>query len=143
MATRNVIVASSLGKAKKINNFTGTTWGELKSHPDVKGLITDNLEAVVNPGKTTLRGDDSELPEVDFRVYLLPTKNKAGYTPDGVRRLAEEISDAIIAAADKATDNDLEDLKDNLISEIEDFFDVSLDEECEECEEAIREAQGL
>jgi hypothetical protein len=144
MSTRTVIVASSAGKAQKIENFAGTTWGELKAHPQVAPLLVGDLEAVVNPGKVTLRDNESLLPSTDFKVYLIPTKNKAGtVTQAQAATLGQQIADAILKASQKAQGDEMEQLKESLIEAVEEFFDVDLNDfdDCPECEDAVAEAQ--
>lgn len=122
---RTVIVASpAANQAKKIEGFTGTTWGELKSHPLVAGLISGNMEAILNPGNLTLNKADAVLPEQDFKVFLVPTQNKAGISQSDAESIAKEIAGAIA----KASASQARDLKDRIMEDIADFFDVSIDE---------------
>lgn len=145
MAT--VIVASqAANKAKRIQ-FCGTTWGELKNHPEVLPLLGNGVEAIVKPGNTALTRDDASVPAGDFSLFLVPTKNKAGVYANtaAAKKLAEEIGKAIIDAEHKATTQDLEELKASLIAEIEDYFgvDLSSEENDEELKAALREASQL
>lgn len=94
MAT--VIVASSKANAAKRIQFEGSTFGELKANQEFASLYESGLDAVVNPGNVTLRGDDSVLPQGDFKVFLIPSKNKAGYfdlddTLDEIKEELEEV----------------------------------------------------
>jgi hypothetical protein len=97
---RTIIVASpAANKAKKIENFAGRTWGELKDHATVRELMVGSVEAIVNPGNLTLSRVDAVLPEGDFKLYLVPTKNKAGAISEAdARSMSEEIAGAIVEA---------------------------------------------
>lgn len=126
---RTIIVASpAANKAKKIENFNGRTWADLKSHPVVRELMVGSVEAIVNPGNVTLNREDAILPETDFKLYLVPTKNKAGVSEIQARELGEEIATAIFKASRQSSANEITDLKKNLIAEIESFYDVDLDD---------------
>lgn len=141
--SRKIIVASpATNKAKKIEDFTGTTWSQLKQHPVVRDLIVGDVEAILNPGNVTLGRDDSALPEGDFKVFLVPTKNKAGITETEARKLGQEITDAIVTASRIASADDVRELAASLKSEIEDFFNVSLEDDCKECEDVLKEAKN-
>lgn len=142
---RKVTAASPSANKAKIYETDAKTWGELKSV--VKELLVGDVEAIVNPGNVTLRGDDSVLPEGDFKLYLVASKNKAGnVSPEAAQQLAERIGKAIVAAAAKASDDDVKQLENDLISEIENFFNVELGEDevdCAGCADALREARDL
>lgn len=142
--SRNIIVASSAAnRAKKITDFTGSTVKEFKEHPVVAELWVGNVEAILNPGNVTLR-EDSTLPTGDFKVYLVPTKNKAGMTEEEAKQIGKEIAEAIVKGAKLADADEVTELKRILKGEIEDFFNVVLDdEECPECDEALAEARAF
>lgn len=137
--TRNVIVASPASNRAKKYETAVTTWGDLK--PVIAELLVGDVEAIVNPGNVTLNQDSAELPSGDFKVFLVPTKNKAGVSDSDARRLGTEIGNAIAEAANKASGAELKDLKERIIETIEDFFDVTLSDDCPECEEALQEAK--
>lgn len=141
MATkRTVVVASPASNVAKKYETAATTWGQLKA--EISDVYTNGLEAIVNPGNTTLNREDAVLPTGDFRLFLVPKKNKAGnMTPSQAQSLAVEISKAIVEGAKKASQEDVDDLRERLIGEIEDFFGVSLDNDCPECDEALAEAR--
>lgn len=136
---RKVVVASPASNQAKQYETDVTTWGELKEV--ISELLTGNVEAIVKPGNVTLTRDDAALPTGDFRVYLIPTKNKAGMSPTQAQNLGNEISTAIVAAAARAQENDLNQLKEDLVEVIEDFFGVSLETDCPECAEALADAR--
>jgi hypothetical protein len=146
MAKRKVCVASSAGRAVKIDDFAGTTWGELKVHELVAPLLAGDYEVVVRPGNVTLGDDDSTLPAGEFRAYIIPKKNKSGaISRQQAVALGKEIADAIIKAAEIASDDEVNDLKNELVDVIEEHFNVTLEEvsECAECDKAIEEAKEI
>lgn len=144
--SRTVIVASpSSSVAKKITDFNGSTWGELKNHPTVRGLLVSGLEAILNPGNVTLNMEDAQLPEGDFRVFLVATKNKAGaISPSDASNIANQIADAILKASRLADEDAVNNLKDELIETVEGYFGVDLEEDdCEGCSDALAAAQRI
>ena len=143
MATkRNVVVASPASNQAKKYETTANTWGELQA--EISDIYTSGLEAIVNPGNVTLNREDAVLPTGDFRLFLVPTKNKAGnMTPSQAQSLATEISNAIVEGAKKASTQEVDDLRERLIGEIEDFFGVDLSEDCPECDEALAAARAF
>jgi hypothetical protein len=146
MVTRKVVIASSVtNKAKKLDT-AATTLGELKA--EAPELFGGNVEIIVKPGNVTLRDDGSVLPDGDFKVYVIPTKNKAGHiTTADAQKLGEEIAKAIVEAASKTSPDDVNNLRDLLVQDIEDFFGVYLgvedDVEDDETAEALAEARSL
>jgi hypothetical protein len=112
---RTVIVASPKANAAKRIQFEGTTFGELKRNSEFASLYGsgDGVEAVVNPGNLTLRGDDSVLPEGDLKVFIIATKNKAGWC-ESVEDVMEEVQEAL----EEVNQAQLNSLKDALIAVI-------------------------
>jgi hypothetical protein len=79
--TRTVVIASAkTNRAAKVEDFSGRTFGDLKSNSIFSSIYGDGsgVEAIVKPGNVSLRDDSSVLPDGDFSVFLVPTKNKAG-----------------------------------------------------------------
>lgn len=143
-SSRTVVVASSVSnKAKKVTT-TASTLGELKAQSEMNGLYTGNVDFVVKPGNVTLRDDSSVLPTGDFNLYIIPSKNKAGtVSVSAAQQLGKDIAQAIQDAASQVETNELAELRADLISAIENFFGVNLDNDCPECEDALREAQNM
>lgn len=141
---RTVIVASpAANKAKKIENFTGRTWGELKSHATVRELMVGSVEAIVNPGNHSLTREDAQLPEGDFKLYLVPTKNKAGaMSAAQATAISSEIAAAIVTASAKAEEAEFTQLKAALVASVEAFYEVSVTPETAESA-ALNEASAL
>lgn len=96
MAKEVVIVSPTTNKTVRIST-EAKTWGELKTDPRVKELLGPNMDVIVRPGNTTLCREDAELPEANFNLYMIATKNKAGFDT--------EIVDAIRANAKFSTNN--------------------------------------
>lgn len=141
MAKRQCIAASSAANKSKKFDTNATSWGQLKSDANLSGLLTGNVEVIVYPGNVTLSRDEAELPEGDFKIYIVPTKNKAGMDEDQADQLADTIGDAIRSAARRASEEDFKDLSSQLIAVVESFFNIDLS--CPECEETLQEAHNL
>ena len=121
-----VVVSSAAGKAKKLNT-SATNWGQLRSQiASELGFPVDNVSAVMEPGKVTLSQDDSELFSGDIRIFLVPTKNKAGISDSEAEAVGHRIGEAIKRASAMAGKK-VEDLEDQLIQAIEEFYDVDLE----------------
>lgn len=138
--TRTVIVASPASNRAKNYTTNVSTWGELQGV--ISDLYSKNVEAIVVPGNVTLKRDDAVLPEGDFKLFLVPTKNKAGLTSSDAEKLGREIGQAIAEAASKSNGDELVRLKDTLVCTIEDFFGVDLTSDCPGCAEALEESQA-
>lgn len=129
MSNRVIFIASAkLSKPKKITDFTGTTWGELKEYEGIAALVSGDVESILSPGNVALTRNDAQLPEGDFKVFIVSTKNKAGWDDAAAIALGKEIGEAIVKGAKLANENELDELKAELIEEIENFFDVDLDD---------------
>src|SRR5688572_18307137 len=118
--TRNVVVAAPASNQAKKFETNATTWGELQGV--ISSLMTGNVEAIVAETRTTLNRGEAVLPTGDFKLFLVPTKNKAGagISPDEARVLGREIAEAIVTAASRASSEDVAELKENLVEVIED-----------------------
>ena len=142
--TRSVIIASQVtNRARKVNT-SAKTWGELKAQSDVADLIVGSVEVIMNPGNVTLNRDTAVLPTTDFKLYVVPTKNKAGVVSDyDAYSIGQAITEAIKKASSLASQQEANNLKGALIGEIEMFFDVDLSENCDGCKEALAEASNF
>jgi hypothetical protein len=97
---RQIIVASSAGNKAKTFNSNAQTWGELKR--EIGSLWNSGLEAIESVNKTTLSRDEAQLPQGDFNLFLVPTKNKAG-----AETLSQSLYDAIYKAVnDRSVDQE-------------------------------------
>jgi hypothetical protein len=123
--SRNVVIVSPASNQPiRISDFNGATWGELKNHPSVVDHVGSNVEAVLRQGNVTLNREDAQLPEGDVTVFLVPTRNKAGMNPEAAHNLGLEIATAIEKAAAISSEEEVTQLKENLIEAIADFFEV-------------------
>ena len=85
------IVSTRNSNVSKVET-SATTWGELKS--EISGdYDLSQLTAVENINRTTLERDDATLPAGDFRIFLRPTKTKAGYSNYSFKELRQELKD--------------------------------------------------
>lgn len=142
-ATRHAFVASGeTNQMRKIEIPEGViTRAHLEPLLKAVGFTLDKVDIIVNPGKVTLGSPDSLIPASgDFRVYLVPTKNEAGLSPEKAKALGDEITAALIKAAAKASDEDVSTLKDSIVEEIEVFFNVTLEAEVPDTDKAELEA---
>lgn len=125
--SRKVIVASAkTNAAVRIENFTGTTFADLKNNTQFQSVYGDgsNVEVVINPGNVTLRGDDSNLPEGDFKAFIITKANKAGITDGDAVSVGKAIGQAIKQAQKASSTQQATALKQALIEKINNFFEV-------------------
>lgn len=126
---RTVTVASSAANKAKRFETSASTWGELQGEISRAGLSLNNVEAIMNPGNVTLSRNEAELyPDGDFRVFLVPTKNKAGITQGEADRMAKDLTKVILDASERSGREKLGELKVEMIQMIEDFYEVDLDQ---------------
>lgn len=135
------VVSSKVSKVKKIEGFSGRTFGDLQGHESFQELWGNGsgLEAVVRPGNVVLRDATSILPEGDeIKVFLTPTKNEAGIDIDDITK---EISEAIEDHEEGATEK----LKNALLNAIQNFYKdapVSTDQD-DEAKALLEEAKNI
>lgn len=142
--SRQVVVGSGAANKGKKFQTSARTLGELKAQSEMNGLWPGSVDFIVKPGNLTLRDDSSVLPEGDFNLYIIATKNKAGgVSASAAEQLGRDIAQAIKDAAAQVETNELADLRAELIEAIEDFFGVDLGSNCPECDDALREAQNM
>ena len=82
MRTINIL-NSIINKAEKGYSTSATNWDDLARELHGKGLYNKDMIAMIKENKKELRSGQ-DLPEglgsdVDFTLFLLPSKNKAGY----------------------------------------------------------------
>ncbi len=130
---RMVTVASSAANRAKRFETSAATWGELQGEISRAGLSLTNVEAIMSPGNVTLSRNEAELYlDGDFKVFLVPTKNKAGITQAEAEKMAKDITKAIMTAAERSSVEKVKELKTEIIEQIEQFYDVDLDNPTEE-----------
>jgi hypothetical protein len=147
-----VIVASAkINNAIRIEDFTGSTFRELKQNSQFSSIYGDGsgVDVIINPGNVTLRGDDSTLPSTDFKVFIVPSKNKAGITDGDAVEVGKAIGKAIKEASRVASRQEAMSLKEVLVTRVNEFFQVEgtpvVDQELSdaELEAALLEARSI
>lgn len=124
MLERNVTIVSPQSTQGKRFATGANNWGQLKQEFANNDISTSGMEAILSPGRHTLAQDDAELPSVDFRVFLVPTKNKAGLNPE--EKVTLNIISAIRKAAPVVTKEDMDALEQKLIGVVEAHYDADL-----------------
>lgn len=142
---RKVVIASAKSNAAARTQFTGTTFGELKADAVFAGIYGDGegVEAIVKPGNVTLRDNASVLPEGDFSVFLVPTKNKAGYSnfdPESISEMVEEAVYTVTSAKSEEVFNEIKAAIDAIVAKHTDAIGATGDDELDA---AMREARSL
>lgn len=127
---RNVTFVSPRSNGAKRFQSTATTWGtlraEMQNNSELSALMSGDLEYVTAPNNVSLRGDESVLPEGDFRLFAIVKKNKAGMDENTAEKIGQVISKAIIEGARISSEEEVNELKNNLLEFIETHFDVDL-----------------
>ena len=104
---RKVTVFSTTTNRKVVVNTDVTTWGQLKSIAEVRGLLADNMDYVVKETKVGLASDDSVLPTGDFTVFMIQKKTKAGtISRDRIREIIEEEVDIMVDSIIEALEDE-------------------------------------
>lgn len=142
---RKVVIASAKSNAAARTQFTGTTFGELKADAVFAGIYGDGegVEAIVKPGNVTLRDNASVLPEGDFSVFLVPTKNKAGMfqlDTDDISDMVETAVDNVVSAKAEEVYNEIKAAIEAIVAKHTDAIGATGDDELDA---AMREARSL
>jgi hypothetical protein len=126
---RTVIIASpSTNAARRIDSFSGLTWGELRQHPTMAEMLHGNVEAILSPGNVTLSRADAALPTTDFKVFLVPTQNKAGISSAEAEEIGKAVAAAIAKGEELSGSDRASQLRETLIESVADFFDLSVND---------------
>jgi predicted RNase H-like HicB family nuclease len=136
---RKVVIASAKSNAAARTQFSGSTFGELKADAVFASIYGsgEGVEAIVKPGNVTLRDDASVLPEGEFSVFLVPTKNKAG---NDLGDLFDEIEEAI----DNHNDTILSELREAVKGVLSKYTAAEVNPTGDdELDAAMREARSL
>ena len=90
-----IIASSKTNSAVKIENFTGSTFADLKADAIFASVYGDgkDVDVVIKPGNVTIRSNDSLLPATDFNVFIIPSKNKAGHDGDDDEAILDSIEE--------------------------------------------------
>lgn len=142
---RKVVIASAKSNAAARTQFSGTTFGELKADAVFAGIYGDGegVEAIVKPGNVTLRDNASVLPEGDFSVFLVPTKNKAGMyelDADDISDMVETAVDNVVSAKAEEVYNEIKAAIEAIVAKHTDAIGATGDDELDS---AVREARSL
>ena len=141
---RKVVIASAKSNAAARTQFSGTTFGELKADAVFAGIYGDGegVEAIVKPGNVTLRDNASVLPEGEFSVFLVPTKNKAGYDldTDDISDMVETAVDNVARAKAEEVYNEIKAAIETIVAKHTDAIGATGDDELDA---AVREARNL
>ena len=129
---RKVLVFSTKSNTTTPVETSATNWGELSSYLTSKNLFNaSGMKAVVKETRSTLELKEAVLPDGDFVLILIPTKNESGAKVIKVEDLDEFIEDQ------------LENFRDNLNDFVEDNqFDEETDPLVAEAE-AIKAELGI
>lgn len=76
---RQVTVYNTIGSNQVLVNSSSTTWGELQHDLDQKGVSYGGMKVVVGETQVSLESSAAQLPEGNFRLFLMPQKVKSGY----------------------------------------------------------------
>lgn len=142
---RKVVIASAKSNAAARTQFSGTTFGELKADAVFAGIYGDGegVEAIVKPGNVTLRDNASVLPEGDFSVFLVPTKNKAGMFELDTEEIADMVEtavDNVVKAKAEEVYNEIKAAIEAIVAKHTDAIGATGDDELDA---AVREARSL
>lgn len=72
------IIANHINKNVRIDS-DASTFGELKSNPEVKHLFEGNVRVIVRENRTELSMNDSKLPDGGFTLIVVSSKIKSGH----------------------------------------------------------------
>ena len=76
--TKNVTVYNTLGNNQTSVQTMATTWGELQHDLSLRGVSFSGMTAVVGETQVTLESSQAQLPDSNFRLFLMPQKVKSG-----------------------------------------------------------------
>lgn len=77
-ASRKITIVSTRGEKKKVIEFSGTVWSELRSELKKAGYDLNNTKCVETVRRTTLEHDQAIVPTEDFNLFIMPVKSKSG-----------------------------------------------------------------
>lgn len=102
---RNVLVFSTKSNTTTSVETSATTWGELSSYLTTKGLYNPSgMKAIEKKSSKTLELKDAVLPEEDFVLILIPTKNESGAEFIEVEKVKEFFTEKLEELADSLDD---------------------------------------
>ena len=90
---RKIKIYSTVGASGTIETDVRTL-GELKPILRQREINYDGMKMLVGETRNELSVDEAVLPEVDFKLYLMPEKTKSGSVVSKLERLAEIFGEA-------------------------------------------------
>ena len=138
MEQREIKVYSTLNQDFIRVTTNASTWGELKSLPEVSKLLTSDMQGLIKSTKVTLTHNDASLPAEPFTLFLLPQKSKGGGSvePEAVESMGNLLQDL-----DDTIGNLLE-----ISKELKEIFDKDITSEVDSLKaeaEKIKEELGI
>ena len=100
---RKIKIYSTVGVSGTIETDVRTL-GELKPILRQREINYNDMKMLVGETRNELSVDEAVLPEVDFKLYLMPEKTKSGSVVSKLERLAEIFGEAQEICEDLASE---------------------------------------
>lgn len=136
---RKIKIYSTVGASGTIETDVRTL-GELKPILRQREINYDGMKMLVGETRNELSVDEAVLPEVDFKLYLMPEKTKSGSVVSKLERLAEIFGEAQEICEDLASE--IEDNGGNISSSVVSSTSKALSFEDMEAMEDLKRLQG-
>ena len=136
---RKIKIYSTVGASGTIETDVRTL-GELKPILRQREINYDGMKMLVGETRNELSVDEAVLPEVDFKLYLMPEKTKSGSVVSKLERLAEIFGEAQEICEDLA--NEIEDNGGEISSSVVSSTSKGLSFEDMEAMEDLKRLQG-
>lgn len=76
--SRQVTIYNTIGGNQIPVESHATTWGELQTDLDLRGVSYKGMKVVVGETQVSLESSAAQLPTTAFRLFLMPQKVKSG-----------------------------------------------------------------
>lgn len=136
---RKIKIYSTVGVSGTIETDVRTL-GELKPILRQREINYDGMKMLVGETRNELSVDEAVLPEVDFKLYLMPEKTKSGSVVSKLERLAEIFGEAQEICEDLA--NEIEENGGDVSSSVVSSTSKTLSFEDIEAMEDLKRLQG-
>lgn len=136
---RKIKIYSTVGASGTIETDVRTL-GELKPILRQREINYDGMKLLVGETRNELSVDEAVLPEIDFKLYLMPEKTKSGNVVSKLERLAEIFGEAQEICEDLASE--IEDNGGNVSSSVVASTGKALSFEDMEAMEDLKRLQG-
>lgn len=136
---RKIKIYSTVGASGTIETDVRTL-GELKPILRQREINYDGMKLLVGETRNELSVDEAVLPEIDFKLYLMPEKTKSGSVVSKLERLAEIFGEAQEICEDLASE--IEDNGGNVSSSVVASTGKALSFEDMEAMEDLKRLQG-